>query len=143
MACGADVEDSRNLPPVNDILQYPEEKDGERGVYDVLVPFGVANGGQLQDTEPRHEHSGGTDDVRELCVGFEVGTVERSADALDAPAAQDTEQSREKMPARDVGHQCFQEGPVAHLSPPLLTPQIIMGLASGARPGLGSPSQAP
>src|SRR5215213_8662217 len=80
MARGADVEDGKDLPPVNEPLQYPEEKDGERGVYDVLVPFGVADGGQLQDAEPRHERSSGTDDVRELSVGVEVGAVERSAD---------------------------------------------------------------
>src|SRR5215207_2831252 len=118
MACWPYVEDGKDLPPVNDALQYSEEEDGE----------------QLQDAEPRHEHPSGANDVRELSVGFEVGAVERSADALDAPAAQDTEQPREQMPASDVGHQSFQEGPVAHLSPPLLTPQVIMVLACAARP---------
>src|SRR5829696_107336 len=107
-----------------------------------LCRSGSRTAGSCRTPSPATNTPAGRD-VRELCVGFEVGTVERSADALDAPAAQDTEQSREKMPARDVGHQCFQEGPVAHLSPPLLTPQIIMGLASGARPVSGSPSQAP
>ena len=68
------------------------------------MPFGVADGGQLQNTEPDYESSCGPDDVRELCVGFEVGTVERRAEALDAAAAQYTEEPREQMPARDVGH---------------------------------------